>query len=380
MNIMNTTHCDVLILGAGSMGMAAGNYLARKGIRTILLDAYDPPHIHGSHHGDTRLFRYAYSEHDPYVPLALRALELWKELEEESGMSIFEQTGVLSIGIDGPDSLEDKLEAARIYSLPVERFSREELIRRWTGLVLPDGAEGLLETKAGILSPEKAIRAYRQLAVEAGAILYTNTVAEKIIYHQDGVTVQTKNGKFTAGKLLVCSGAGNATLFPEWQLPLRVVRKTVGWFETRGDQFRSPAFPGFVITKGSIDYYGFPDFEGGGLKIGRHDGGQEVKWGEEIAPFGSYAQDEHELRDALDCYMPQASGQLLRGSTCLYTVTPDEDFIIDHHPSFPHVLIAAGFSGHGFKFVSSLGEVLGQLLINGKSDINLHRFKLNRFK
>lgn len=378
-NNMNTTHCDVLILGAGSMGMATGNYLARKGIRTILLDAYDPPHILGSHHGDTRLFRYAYSDHEPYVPLALRALELWRELEEESGVSLFEQTGVLSVGIDGPDSLEDKLEAARIYSLAVERFSREELIRRWPGLVLPDTAEGLLETEAGILSPEKVIRAYRQLVLEAGAILYTKTVAEKIIYYQDGVTVQTKDRKFTADKLVVCSGAGNASLLAEWHLPLKVVRKTVGWFETRGDQFRSPAFPGFVITKGCIDYYGFPDFEGGGLKIGRHDGGQEVKWGEEIAPFGSYGQDEQELRDALNLYMPQASGRLLRGSTCLYTVTPDEDFIIDQHPSYPHVLVAAGFSGHGFKFVSSLGEALGQLVTNGRSEINLERFKANRF-
>ena len=372
--------CDVLILGAGSIGMATGYFLAKRGIRTILLDAYDPPHVHGSHHGDTRLFRYAYSDQEPYIPLALRARELWKELEDVAGMSIFKETGVLSIGVDKQDPLADKLEAVRTYSLAVERFSREELVRRWPGLVLPELAEGLLETKAGILSPEKAIQAYRKLALDAGAILHAHTAAEKITYHMDGVTVQTKERTFTADKLLICSGAGNPSLLGELQLPMKVVRKVVGWFETKGDEFSAPRFPGFVITKGTTDYYGFPDAEGGGLKIGRHDGGQEVKWGEEIEPFGSYAQDEGELRVALDRYMPKASGRLLRGSTCLYTVTPDEHFIVDQHLHHPFVWIAAGFSGHGFKFVSSLGEGLSQLLMNGKSDIDLVRFRANRFK
>ncbi|RXT07072.1 N-methyl-L-tryptophan oxidase [Ammoniphilus sp. CFH 90114] len=376
---MNKYHSDVLIIGAGSMGMAAGYYLAKKGIQTVLLDAYDPPHLQGSHHGDTRLYRYTYPDQRPFIPLALRALELWKELEAQTSEQILDPTGVLSIGIDGPSSMEDKLAAAREFSLPVERYSREEILKRWPGFVLPESAEGLLETQAGILYPEKAIQSYRQLALQEGAKLFPHTRVEKVTYHAHGVTVQTKDHIFTADKLLICAGAGNPSLVGDLKLPMRVMRKAVGWFETQGTFFHSPAFPGFVITKGTTDYYGFPDREGGGLKVGRHDGGQEVQFGHEIPPFGSFTEDEQDLRQCLDTYMPQASGQLLRGSTCLYTVTPDEHFIVDRHPNHSHVLLAAGFSGHGFKFVSALGEALSQFLVEGKPAIDLSLFSTRRF-
>ncbi|RXT03640.1 N-methyl-L-tryptophan oxidase [Ammoniphilus sp. CFH 90114] len=361
------------------MGMAAGYYLAKRGVRTILLDANDPPHIEGSHHGETRLYRYTYQDQRPYVPLALRALDLWKELEAEASEKILDQTGVLSIAVDGPSSLESKLEAARAFSLSVERYSREEILKRWPGFTLPEIAEGILETRAGILSPEKAIQSYRKLAIQEGAVIHPHTRIENITYHNNGVTVQAKDQTFTADKLLISSGAGNTRLLQELELPLKVMRKAVGWFSTEGEKFRSPNFPGFVITKGTTDYYGFPDMDGAGLKIGRHDGGQQVQFGDVIPPFGSFAEDEQDLRQCLNSYMPQASGSLLKGSTCLYTVTPDEHFIIDHHPNYKHVVLAAGFSGHGFKFVSSLGEALGQMVADGKSEIDMSLFKLDRF-
>lgn len=361
------------------MGMAAGYFLAKRGVQTILIDAYDPPHTHGSHHGETRLFRYAYQDQRPYIPLALRAMDLWKEVGAETSESILHETGVLSIGIDGPASLQAKLEAAREFSLPVERYSREEILQRWPGFNLPESAVGLFETLAGIISPEKAIQSFRKLALREGAVFYPHTRIEKIIYHTDGVTVQANDQRFTADQLLISSGAGNTGLLQELHLPMKVMRKAVGWFTTEGEHFRSPSFPGFVMTNGTTDYYGFPDINGSGLKIGRHDGGQQVQWGDDIPPFGTYPEDEQDLRQWLDAYMPQASGPLIKGSTCLYSVTPDEHFIIDRHPNYSHVALAAGFSGHGFKFVSSLGEALSEVLIEGKSKIDLSLFKLHRF-
>lgn len=376
---MSTHHCEVLIIGAGSMGMAAGYFLAKRGIQTILVDANDPPHVQGSHHGETRLFRYAYQDQIPYVPLALRSLGLWKELEAETAHQILNPTGVLSVSIDDHASLEAKVKAAQEHSLPVECFSRDEILRRWPGFVLPESAKAILEVNAGILAPEKAIHGYRMLAKREGAALFTHTPAEKIIYGSHGVEVHTKDQTFFADKLLLSSGAGNAHLLKNLSLPLRVVRKTVGWFHTKGMEFRHPAFPGFVITKGKTDYYGFPDFDGGGLKIGRHDGGQRIRTGESILPFGSYPEDEQDLRQCLNAYMPAASGPFAKGSTCLYTVTPDEHFVIDQHPEYQHVFIAAGFSGHGFKFASAIGEALSEILIDGKANIDLSLFSLARF-
>ncbi len=162
-------------------------------------------------------------------------------------------------------------------------------------------------------------------------------------------------------------------------LPIRSVRKVVGWFETADSTFASSVFPGFTIGTKNGGFYGFPSIDGAGVKIGRHDGGVPWEPGKTLAPFGAYPEDEEDLRQALESYLPGAAGKLLRGAVCKYELTPDEDFIIDHHLLYQNVVIAGGFSGHGFKFASAIGEVLADLALNGKTSRDISSFRLSRF-
>lgn len=360
------------------MGMSAGYYLARQGIRTLLIDAFDPPHQQGSHHGEPRLIRHAYDGGSAYVAMALRAHKLWNELEEAVGTSLLVQSGVLNMADSENFSLRSKLEEAQRFKLPIERLSADEIRRRWPALALPDSYEGLYEPRAGYLYSEKCIAAYRRLALAEGAKLLANTHVDRIEASDRGVSVYTQNGVYHADRAILSAGAWFKTLEPFVTLPIRTVRKTVGWFRTEGLHFDAGRFPGFTLGCEEGGYYGFPSIEGAGLKIGRHDTGAEWQPGETLDPFGGYEEDEGDLRRVLAKYMPLAAGKLLRGAVCKYEFTPDENFIIDRHPVYPNVLLAGGFSGHGFKFSSAVGEILAGLIVHDRSELDISLFSLAR--
>ncbi|WP_421617039.1 N-methyl-L-tryptophan oxidase [Brevibacillus sp. TJ4] len=372
---------NAVIVGAGSMGMAAGYYLAKTGVRTLLIDAFDPPHTMGSHHGDTRIIRFAYGEGSDYVPLALRAQELWNELEQEAGETLFLQTGVVSVGKKDDDFLRGVRESSERFNLPLEAFSAAGLHERWPGITVPDDFCGYLESAAGVLYSERCISAYRKLAVQHGADLLTNTRVTAIKPDTGGVTVETDSGSYRGEKLLLSAGAWNPSLLQSLGLHLPIVptRKTVGWFAADEALYSQERFPAFVFSLENSSFYGFPDIDGTGLKIGRHDSGEEIDPDRLDRTFGTHPADEGELRSFLETYMPKAAGALRQGRVCIYSVTPDENFVIDRHPEYPHLVIAAGFSGHGFKFASAIGEVAAQLLTEGSSSFDLSLFSLSRF-
>ncbi|RNB83099.1 N-methyl-L-tryptophan oxidase [Brevibacillus nitrificans] len=373
---------EVIIVGAGSMGMAAGYYLAKQGVRTLLLDTYDPPHTMGSHHGDTRIIRHAYGEGKQYVPLALRAQQLWQELEAVSGTKLFEQTGVLSAGPLEDSFLQEIRESAETYSLPVEVLRASEVNERWPGISLPDHYYACLETSSGVLYSEKCISAYREQAIAAGATLLTHTPVTAIQPDGDGVIVHTEAHTYRAGKLLLSAGAWNPALLAslDLSLPLSPTRKTVAWFGSEEDLYRADKFPAFIFKLADeTSYYGFPSIDQAGVKIGRHDGGVEIDPDRLERTFGALLSDEGDVRSFLETYMPQAAGALRQGRVCIYTMTPDEHFIIDRHPEYSQIVIAAGFSGHGFKFASAVGEAASELLTQGKSTYDLSMFSLQRF-
>lgn len=372
---------DVIIVGAGSVGMAAGYDLAKKGVRTLLLDAYDPPHTMGSHHGDTRIIRYAYGEGVQYVPLVLRAKELWKELEDLTGVPLFAQTGVLSAGPVGCQFLQEVQDSAKQFSLPLEVLQAQEVHERWPGITLPEDFYACLEPDSGVLYSEACIRAYRKLAIQHGAVLRTHTRVTGLQVEPDHVIVQTENASYSGAKVLVSAGAWNPSILQSLglHLPLVPTRKTVAWFEADEDLYQSAQFPAFVFTLRDSMFYGFPSFDGSGVKIGRHDAGQPIDPDQLDRTFGTFSSDEGDVRSFLESYMPQAAGRLTQGKVCIYTMTPDEHFVIDRHPEHEHVVITAGFSGHGFKFASAIGEVASQLLSEGKAAHDLSMFSLCRF-
>lgn len=373
---------ETIIVGAGSMGMAAGFYLASQGKKVLLIDAYDPPHTEGSHHGETRIIRHAYGEGENYVPMALRAQELWMELETQSQENIFLQTGVLNVGAPDSPYMTNVMKSAETYSLPVEILTAKKMNEKWAGFHFTDDFIGCFEKNSGVLMVENCVRGFRELAEKNGATLKTNTNVKSITATESSVKVETDNETFTGKKLIVTAGRGTGPILSTLglELPLQPTRKTFSWFDSDEDVYRAGKFPAFAVNYPNSDelYYGFPSIDGAGVKIGRHDEGQPVDPNEELSDFGTFPEDEQDVKGFAERFMSNEM-PLKYGKTCVYTNTPDSDFIIDRHPKLKNVLFACGFSGHGFKFASAVGEILSQLAIDGKTEMDISNFSMDRF-
>ncbi|MFJ5713062.1 N-methyl-L-tryptophan oxidase [Neobacillus sp. NPDC093127] len=376
-----TNRFETIVIGAGSMGMSTGYFLAKRGVKTLLIDAFDPPHTYGSHHGDTRMIRHAYGEGASYVPLVLQAQKLWGELEEEAGERLFYQTGVLNIGKSDLPFVQEVVHSAETHSLSLEYFKPDEIMREWPGIHVPEDYVGCYESSSGVLLSETAIAAYRKQAQEYGAELRTHSKVRDIQIRNHEVQVKTDTHTYYADSLVLTAGAWMGKILADTGLsiPVRPIRKTISWFACNEEMYKSDVFPAFNYHFGGEIYYGFPSFDHSGLKVGRHDQGIEVDPDCVKREFGSIPEDEEDVRRFLKHYMREAEGKLLKGAVCMYTVTPDEHFIIDHHPNYSHVVMAGGFSGHGFKFASAIGEQLSQLVIDGTSTLDLSLFSLSRF-
>jgi N-methyl-L-tryptophan oxidase len=372
---------DVIIIGAGSMGMAAGYFLSKSGKKTLLLDSFNPPHNKGSHHGETRIIRYAYAEGEEYVPFILKAQELWNDLERATGKQLFIQTGVLSVGYEESDFIQNIISSAKKYSLPLDVIDSNEVHNRWSGITLPNDFIGCFEPTSGVLKCEESIKAYQELAELNGATILTNSRVRGISIRDDRVTIKTDEQTFYSDALVVSAGAwsGNLLSMLDLDIPLTPVRKTFAWFDANENIYNHNRFPAFAFETSQGLYYGFPSIDGFGLKVGRHDGGNQINPDEMMIGFGEIAEDEEDLVQFLNQYIPDIR-QLKYGKTCMYTLTPDDKFIIDLHPKYSNVAIAAGFSGHGFKFSSAVGQALSNLIISGKNEIDISQFSINRLK
>ncbi|GIN90540.1 N-methyltryptophan oxidase [Siminovitchia terrae] len=373
---------EIIIVGAGSMGMAAGYFLASQGRKVLLIDAFDPPHTEGAHHGETRIIRHAYGEGENYVPMALRAQELWQDLEKKSNKKLFLQTGVLNVGDADSEFIQNVKKSAETYSLPVEVLTAAEMNERWSGFQFSNDYIGCFEKNSGVLMVEECVRAYRELAEKSGAVLRTNTSVTAIEASESSVIVKTDNETFTGEKLIVTAGRGSDPILSALglELPLQSMRKTFSWFDSDEAIYRADVFPAFAVNYPDSDelYYGFPSIDGAGVKIGRHDEGQPVKPGEALADYGTFPEDEQDVKSFAAKFMSQKL-PLKLGKTCVYTNSSDSDFIIDRHPELNHVIFACGFSGHGFKFASAVGEILSQLAVDGKSEQDISDFSMDRF-
>ncbi|MGQ7241882.1 N-methyl-L-tryptophan oxidase [Salinicola sp. V024] len=380
------THTDLLIIGGGSMGLAAADYLASRPDASRqpsvqVLDAHSPPHDQGAHHGETRLIRLAYGEGSGYVSLALRALDRWQELERETGESLFLPTGVLNLGPAAAPFIQQVEASARQYDLALEVLGGGAVSARWPAWRLDERTTGAFEANAGVLRVERILAAWRR-RVERSANVTLTTGARVIRLERGargGYAVSCDDGRrFSADRLLVSAGQHVSPLLAELgvDLPLTRVRKTFAWFEA-DERYSPERFPGFSLTDDELGiYYGFPDIDGAGFKIGRHDSGQILAPGEAMAPFGEHPEDLAELQRVIDRYLPGV-GALRHGAVCQYIRTPDEHFLIDE--PLPGLIVAGGFSGHGFKFASAIGESLGQWLVSGHAASELVGFRMGRF-
>ena len=344
------------------MGSATLFHLARRGLRVLGLERYDLLHEHGSSHGLTRIIRLAYWEDPSYVALLRRSYELWRELERLAGERLLHITGSVDAGLESGAIFQGALRSSELHQLPHEVLDGDALHGRFPGYRLPKEIRCLYQPDGGFLLPERCDVAHVEQALARGAEVHCR---EPVLEWGAGggrVWVRTARARYEAGRLVICAGPWAAKLVPELARLAVPERQVLAWLQpSRPEHFRTDSFPVFNLEVEEGRYYGFPSFLIPGFKFGKyHHLGEEVD--ADGPPREPDAADEELLRSFARRYFPEGAGPTLMLKSCLFTNSPDRHFILDHHPAHPEVALAAGFSGHGYKFCSVMGEVMADLV------------------
>jgi sarcosine oxidase len=383
---MSSNHYDVIVIGVGSMGAAACWYLAKNDYKVLGLEQFDIPHEQGSHAGQSRIIRKAYFEHSDYVPLLERAYHNWKQLETITSSRVYYKTGLIYFGKPDSRLIKGTGEAAHQYHIPVDSLSHEEVKDRYPMFCCPPHFQILLEPDAGFVTPEKAISLYVSDAIRRNADIRGREKVLKWEKENAAISVITNRNTYSADRLIICAGAWSGKVIPSLPATLKVTKQITGWMKPeKWDDFLLGNFPcWFLCDDDGNMFYGFPilpakDFGGPiGLKLALHKHGAEVDPDHVDRDIQQF--DEEILRNMLRKYLPDAAGNALTLKSCLYTNSEDENFIIDHLPGYDgKVTIASGFSGHGFKFASVIGEILADLSVKGKTFLPIEFLRLSRF-
>ncbi|MFG3419693.1 N-methyl-L-tryptophan oxidase [Micromonospora sp. NPDC048063] len=360
---------DVIVVGLGGMGSSAAYHLAARGQRVLGLERFGRAHDRGSSHGGSRIIRQSYFEDPAYVPLLLRAYELWEKLEHDAGREIISLTGGVFVGRPESLAFAGSLRASREWNLPHEILDAGELRRRFPTFSPRDDELALFEAKAGFVRPEATVTAHLDLAARHGTDLrYGEPVARWQALPEGGVRVTTEKGSYTAGRLVVCPGAWAPELLADLGVPLTVERQIMYWFqpETGVGPFEPGRHPIYIHEDAAgTQVYGFPAIDGpdGGAKVAFFRGGAVCT--PDTIDRQVHPEEVQDMRQHLAGVLPTLPGRFLRAATCMYTNTPDQHFVIATHPRHPQVTVACGFSGHGFKFVPVVGEILADLATSG---------------
>jgi sarcosine oxidase len=373
-----TNDYDAIVIGLGAMGSATAAHLARRGYRVLGLDAYHRGHTLGSSHGTSRIIREAYFEDPAYVPLVQRAYTLWRDLERLAARPLLTITGGLVLGPRDGVFVDGAIRSASQHGLRHELLAKPEVEARFAGLRVPDGMVGVLEPNAGILHPEQCIAAHLDVAARNGADLHHREPAVGYRVESSGITVGTVGARYRAQRLVITTGPWATELLADAGIPLTVKRVVNVHFQsTRPELFARDRCPVVLWELPEGRYYAVPGTPPDPLKFGRHDDG-------EICTPHTIRREVDDvevasLRMVLDRYMPGASGPVARAFTCMYTLTPDEHFVLDKHPLHDQVVFACGFSGHGFKFAAVVGEILADLAVDGSTRHDIRFLSVSRF-
>jgi sarcosine oxidase len=359
---------DAIVVGLGGMGSATAYQLAGRGKRVLGLEKFSPAHDRGSSHGRSRIIRQAYFEDPAYVPLLLRAYELWEQLERETDQELMTLTGGLMIGRREDELVSGSVESAEEHGLPYELLDADEIRARFPPFSPDPETVALFEEKAGFVRPEETVKAHLDRAASLGADLRFEEPVLSWEVSGEGVRVETHAGSYEAERLVVSPGAWAPQLLADLGIPLEVERQVMYWFEPTGglEPFLPDRFPIFIWEPDDGNmFYGFPAqdddrgiksafFRAGGVPTTPETIDREVQ-GEEIDFIRGYLAE----------HVPDLAGRCLDARACMYTNTPDLHFVISAHPEHPQVAIACGFSGHGYKFCSVVGEILADLATEG---------------
>lgn len=370
---------EAVVLGLGAMGSAALAQLALRGRRVLGIEAFARGHDLGASAGRSRIIRKAYFEDPAYVPLLERAYELWRELERASGACLLDLVGVLMVGDPAGTVLRGARASGRLHGIALEELDSAELARRYPALRVRPGEAALFEPEAGAVFPEKANAAQLAVAEAAGAELRFETPVASYRSEPDAIVLELAGGdRLRTERLAVCAGPWLPQLATELDVPVRVQRNVQIWFQPDVADYARGRFPAFFVERAEqpAALYGFPDF-GEGVKAALHAHGDSTEaraLDRSIRPA-----DIEAVRGALDAFMPGAAGRFASGKACMYALTPDEHFIIDRHPADARIVLAGGFSGHGFKFAPVVGEIVADLMLAGRTRLPIGFLRLDRF-
>ncbi|SCZ12690.1 N-methyl-L-tryptophan oxidase [Microvirga guangxiensis] len=371
---------DTIVIGVGGMGSATLWQLARPRQKVLGIERFDLGHGMGSSHGINRIIRLAYFEHPNYVPLLVRAYELWREAEQLTKEQLLFITGGIDAGTEDSRIVQGALTACREHNLSHEVLTARETTQRFPGYKLPDSYAVIYQPDAGFVASERAILAHASLAVSAGAEIHGREKVVAIEPVNGRVVVVTDQGRYEAGKVVVSAGSWISDLIPALRTNAVPERQVLGWFLPQSpDLFKPEVFPVSNILSQVGHFYQFPMWGIPGFKIGLYHHFNEKGHADQLSREPTPA-DEEALRKGIKHMFPDADGPTLRLAACLFTNTPDEHFVIDTLPGTPEIVVASPCSGHGFKFASVIGEVLADLVTLGKSKLDLSLFGMNRFE
>ena len=369
---------QVAVVGLGAMGSAVLARCAMIGARAVGIEQFELGHELGASTGKTRIIRKAYFEDSAYVPLLLRAYELWRDVELRTGTTLLRSIGLLLAGSLDSEVVSGSQAAAKNHGLQLEILDTRELRGRYPHLHVRDGEVGAYEADGGVVFPEAAVRAHLALAAQHGATTYERT-AMTSWEPGDVVRLNLSNGSsIEAESLVLTLGPWFSREMQALGIPLVIQRNVQLWFAPESDNWNANRFPAFLIERsGQPPLYGFPDL-GEGVKAAFH------AFGETTTPDAlrreADAADVTPVRRALNDWMPGAAGNLLAAKVCMYSLTRDRNFVIGLHPRHRNVIVCGGFSGHGFKFASVVGEIGAQLALDGTTTHEIGFLSPTRFQ
>ena len=372
---------DAIVIGIGGMGSATVYHLARAGCKVLGLEQFGIPNRQGSSHGSTRIIRLAYTEGPEYVPLLRAAYRYWREIGSASGESILRTTGGLDIGAKNSWTVRGSRQSCMEHGIEFEELEAGEVNGRFQGYHLPPSMNAVYHTEGGYLLSEVAIAAYASEARKHGAEIHSDETVQRRNSSSHGLRVVTNSREYRTKRLVVTAGAWVGRLCPALRTVCKPERQVMLWTTpVEAEAFTPSRFPVFNLEVPTGRYYGFPDHNGEGFKIGKYHHLKQALENPDELDRSCHPEDESVLREGIREYFPLANGATRRMAACMFTNTPDSDFVLDRVPGEENVYVATGFSGHGFKFCSVVGKIMAEHCLQQEPSWDIGRFRLQRVR
>ncbi len=373
---------EFAVVGGGGMGSAAAYYLAREGKSVLLLEQFEIGHNRGASHGENRIIRYSY-EYADYVRLAKESYKLWNEASKELDLPLLITTGGLDLGYPKNPDFDKCIEILTLENIEHEVLERGEINHRFPQFNVEENVRGLYQKDAGYLQPDVCVPAFLRLAKKHGAVIKDNTALDGMNVTDEFVELTTDDETYRVKKVILALGPWASPALEKLvgsNIPIKVTQEQYSFFKPKHPkQFDESIFPVFIIyvNPGEANLYGFPCFDDLGVKVAEHRAGEVTE-----AATRSFIPDPEKIARATrraKHLLPDLTTEITKTGTCLYGNTPDHHFIIDKIPDRENVIVAAGFSGHGFKFVPIVGNILKDLAIEGRTERPIGMFNIERF-